>query len=185
MPFGPATCPHLPARFPLRGLRTCTFPTTPARYARALALGLARWYAAGEGAREARGAGRVAGRPDVPAGAKAAGSPRGYGPSTGRARERPQAARRQASLPSPGRSAVGSCRHQFVVRERQPGVCLGASAGVDRRGSSGADPRRPGAARGPTNVAHLVGVFGVHVSNRRIPLWRCRPRRRGWRTSLR
>jgi hypothetical protein len=45
---------------------------TPAPLA---ALGLARWCAAGEGAREARGVGRLAGRPEVPAGGKAGGLP--------------------------------------------------------------------------------------------------------------
>jgi len=38
-PFGP-TRPRPPPSLPLRGLRDRTFPTTPARYARALALGL-------------------------------------------------------------------------------------------------------------------------------------------------
>ena len=36
---------------------------------------LPRWCAAGQGAREARGVGRVAGRPEVPAGGKAGGLP--------------------------------------------------------------------------------------------------------------
>ena len=56
-PFGP----HLPP--PPRSLPPswtsgpCTFPTTPARCARALALGLARWCTASGGASEASGVG--------------------------------------------------------------------------------------------------------------------------------
>jgi hypothetical protein len=46
-------------------------------------LGLARWYVAGsEGAREARGVGRVAGRPEVPEGG-AGLSPRDFQPYRG------------------------------------------------------------------------------------------------------
>jgi tRNA threonylcarbamoyl adenosine modification protein YeaZ len=55
----PPTSTPTPLASPFGDFGTCTFPTTPARYARALAFGLARWCAAGEGAREARGAGRV------------------------------------------------------------------------------------------------------------------------------
>src|ERR1700690_4471924 len=78
-PFGSPPATFSPLASPFGDFGTCTFPTTPARYARALALGLAiplpRWYAAsGEGAREARGGGRVAGGPEVPAGG-AGGSP--------------------------------------------------------------------------------------------------------------
>jgi hypothetical protein len=61
-PFGPPPASSSPLASPFGDFGICTFPTTPARCARALALGLAkpwRWYAAGEGAREARRAGRV------------------------------------------------------------------------------------------------------------------------------
>ena len=55
-PFGPPPATPTPLASPFGDFGTCTFPTTPARYARALALGLARWCAAGEGARgSARG----------------------------------------------------------------------------------------------------------------------------------
>ena len=40
-PFGPTPASPHPARFPFGDFGTCTFPTTPARYAPALALGLA------------------------------------------------------------------------------------------------------------------------------------------------
>jgi hypothetical protein len=47
--------PPLPRSLPPSGTSgPAPSPTTPARYARALALGLARWCAAGEGTREAR-----------------------------------------------------------------------------------------------------------------------------------
>ena len=45
-PFGPPPATAYPLASPFGDFGTCTFPTTPARYARALALGLARWYAA-------------------------------------------------------------------------------------------------------------------------------------------
>jgi hypothetical protein len=73
-PFGPPPATSSPLASPFGDFGTCTFPTTPARCARALALGLAkpfgpppyppplaslglaRWFAAGEGARgSARG----------------------------------------------------------------------------------------------------------------------------------
>ena len=38
----PPTCHHSPLASPFGDFGTCTFPTTPARYARALALGLAK-----------------------------------------------------------------------------------------------------------------------------------------------
>jgi len=44
--FAPPFVPHLPSPTPLASpfgdFGTCTFPTTPARFARALALGLAK-----------------------------------------------------------------------------------------------------------------------------------------------
>ena len=43
MPFGPPTRDPSLVASPFGDFGTCTFPTTPARYARALALGLARW----------------------------------------------------------------------------------------------------------------------------------------------
>jgi hypothetical protein len=46
-PFGPPPASS-PLASPFGDFGTCTFPTTPARYARVLALGLARWSAAGE-----------------------------------------------------------------------------------------------------------------------------------------
>jgi hypothetical protein len=55
----PPTCHPSPLASPCGDFGTCTLPTTPARCARALALGLARWCAADEGAREAPRAGRV------------------------------------------------------------------------------------------------------------------------------
>ena len=65
---------------PSKGSQTLRPPTRdPAPLA---SLGLARWSAAGEGAREARGAGRVAGRPEVPAGGKAGGLPTRTEPET-------------------------------------------------------------------------------------------------------
>ena len=71
-PFGPPPATSSPLASPFGDFGTCTFPTTPARYARALALGLAKpcalASAGNEGARAARGAGRVAGRPEVPVG---------------------------------------------------------------------------------------------------------------------
>jgi hypothetical protein len=75
IPFCPPPATSSPLAFPFGDFGTCTFPTTPARYARALALALARWCAAGQGARKARGEGRVAGRPEVPEGGKAGGLP--------------------------------------------------------------------------------------------------------------
>ena len=47
-PFGPPPASSSPLASPFGDFGTCTFPTTPARYARALALGLAkpRWCAA-------------------------------------------------------------------------------------------------------------------------------------------
>jgi hypothetical protein len=51
-PFGPPPATSSPLASPFGDFGTCTFPTTPARCARALALGLAkplpRWCAAGE-----------------------------------------------------------------------------------------------------------------------------------------
>jgi hypothetical protein len=41
-PFGPPPAAASPLASPLRGLRDLPFPTTPARYARVLALGLAK-----------------------------------------------------------------------------------------------------------------------------------------------
>ena len=87
MPFGPPPATASPLASPFGDFGTCTFPTTPARYARALALGLAipfgpapatptplaslglaRWCAAcDEGARSAGRAGWAVG-PEVPAG---------------------------------------------------------------------------------------------------------------------
>jgi hypothetical protein len=65
----PATRRPTPLAAPFGDFGTCTCPTSPARSARALALGLARWYAASnEGAREARGVGAGGVGPDVPAG---------------------------------------------------------------------------------------------------------------------
>jgi len=40
-PFGPTPAAPTPLASPFGDFGTCTFPTTPARYARALALGLA------------------------------------------------------------------------------------------------------------------------------------------------
>ena len=40
-PFGPTPASSSPLASPFGDFGTCTFPTTPARYARALALGLA------------------------------------------------------------------------------------------------------------------------------------------------
>ena len=59
MPFGPPPATTSPLASPFGDFGTCTSHTTPARYARALARGLARWYAAGEGARSAERAGWV------------------------------------------------------------------------------------------------------------------------------
>jgi hypothetical protein len=42
MPFGPHLPPPPPLASPFGDFGTCTLPTTPARYARALALGLAK-----------------------------------------------------------------------------------------------------------------------------------------------
>jgi hypothetical protein len=56
LPFGPPPATASPLASPFGDFGTCTFPTTPARFARALALGLARWYAT-------RGAGRAGGLP--------------------------------------------------------------------------------------------------------------------------
>jgi hypothetical protein len=52
-PFGPTPASSSPLASPFGDFGTCTFPTTPARYARALALGLAIPSRA-TGAREAR-----------------------------------------------------------------------------------------------------------------------------------
>ena len=41
-PFGPPPATSSPLASPFGDFGTCTFPTTPARYARALALGLAK-----------------------------------------------------------------------------------------------------------------------------------------------
>jgi hypothetical protein len=41
-PFGPPPATPTPLASPFGDFGTCTFPTTPARYARALALGLAK-----------------------------------------------------------------------------------------------------------------------------------------------
>jgi len=41
-PFGPTPATPTPLASPFGDFGTCTFPTTPARYARALALGLAK-----------------------------------------------------------------------------------------------------------------------------------------------
>ena len=41
-PFGPPPATSSPLAFPFGDFGTCTFPTTPARCARALALGLAK-----------------------------------------------------------------------------------------------------------------------------------------------
>ena len=41
-PFGPPPAASSPLASPFGDFGTCTFPTTPARYARALALGLAK-----------------------------------------------------------------------------------------------------------------------------------------------
>ena len=54
-PFGPPPATSSPLAFPFGDFVTCTFPTTPARYARALALGLAK--PSRDGARRARLAG--------------------------------------------------------------------------------------------------------------------------------
>ena len=48
LPFGPPPAATSPLASPYGDFWTCPFPTTPARYARALALGLARWCAAGK-----------------------------------------------------------------------------------------------------------------------------------------
>jgi hypothetical protein len=45
-PFGPPPATATSLVSPFGDFGTCTFPTTPARYARALALGLAKLYAA-------------------------------------------------------------------------------------------------------------------------------------------
>jgi hypothetical protein len=42
LPFGPPPTTSSPLAPPFGDFGTCTFPTTPARYARALALGLAK-----------------------------------------------------------------------------------------------------------------------------------------------
>jgi hypothetical protein len=41
-PFGPPPATSSPLASPFGDFGTCTFPTTPARYARVLALGLAK-----------------------------------------------------------------------------------------------------------------------------------------------
>jgi hypothetical protein len=70
-PFGPPPA----ATSPLASLGLAKpFGPPPATPTPLASLGLARWCAtrsAGEGAREARGAGGVAGRPEVPEGGKA------------------------------------------------------------------------------------------------------------------
>jgi hypothetical protein len=71
-PFGPPPASASPLASPFGDFGTCTFPTTPARYARALALGLAMPSRDGTPparARDARGggAGWVV-RPEGPAG---------------------------------------------------------------------------------------------------------------------
>ena len=50
-PFGPPPATPTPLASPFGDFGTCTFPTTPARYARALALGLALWCAAARAGR--------------------------------------------------------------------------------------------------------------------------------------
>ena len=54
-PFGPPPATSSPLASPFGDFGTCTFPTTPARYARALALGLAK--PSRDGARRAKLAG--------------------------------------------------------------------------------------------------------------------------------
>ena len=79
-PFGPPPATPTPLASPFGDFGTCTFPTTPARYARALALGLAK--PSRDGPRRAtRARAKRAGwagwavRPEAPVG-KLAGSPR-------------------------------------------------------------------------------------------------------------
>ena len=68
MPFGPPPATASPLASPFGDFGTGTCHTPPARYARALALGLARWCAASdEGARSAGRAGWAVG-PEVPVG---------------------------------------------------------------------------------------------------------------------
>ena len=78
LPFGP-TRPPPPRSLPPAGT-SGPAPSPPPPLAalapsRSASPPLPRWCAAGEGAREARGAGRVAGRPEVPAGGRAGGLP--------------------------------------------------------------------------------------------------------------
>jgi len=75
MPCGPPPTTTSPLASAFGNFGTYAFPTTPARCARAIALGLARWYAAGEGAREARGVGGVGCPSRSPIGGKAGGLP--------------------------------------------------------------------------------------------------------------
>jgi len=71
-PFGPPPATPTPLASPFGDFGTCTFPTTPARYARALALGLAKPSRDGPPSARARAkpAGRAgwAVRPEGPAG---------------------------------------------------------------------------------------------------------------------
>ena len=79
-PFGPPPAASSPLASPFGDFGTCTFPTTPARYARALALGLANpsrdgapRAALARPSAKARWVGRVGGPSRRPA-----GSPRDY-----------------------------------------------------------------------------------------------------------